>query len=50
MDQETENSVKSIMSSLNQQDNKQKIGMYFAFIIRDSADLRQFCAVLFCGF
>lgn len=33
MDQETENSVKSIMSSLNQQDNKQKIGMYFAFIM-----------------
>ena len=33
MDQEKENSVKSIMGSLNQQDNKQKMGMYFAFIM-----------------
>ena len=33
MVQETENSVKSIMSSLNEQDNKQKIGIYFAFIM-----------------
>ena len=33
MDQEKEVSVKSMMGSLNQQDNKQKIGMYIAFIM-----------------
>jgi hypothetical protein len=33
MDQEKEISVKSIMGSLKQQDNKQKIGMYIAFIM-----------------
>ena len=33
MDQENEVSVKSIMGSLKQQDNKQKIGMYIAFIM-----------------
>ena len=32
MDQE-KGSVKSMMGSLNQQDNKQKIGMYIAFIM-----------------
>ena len=33
MGEETGKSVKSIMSSLNEQDNKQKIGIYFAFIM-----------------
>jgi len=33
MGEETEKSVKSIMGSLNEQDNKQKIGIYFAFIM-----------------
>ena len=33
MDQEKEVSVKSMMGSLNQQDNKQKIGMYIAFVM-----------------